>query len=87
MTINPEIVLAIMAILGIGVIGIIELIKRIFKTEGKATINFIIAGIVSLGSTAFYFYQAGDLTLWNVVLYGAIVFGEATGLYHVFRKA
>lgn len=84
MTIQPGIVAAIMAILGIGVIGIIQTLKRIFKLEGVGAIVLTI--VVSFGATALYLVQASIFSVLGLVVYGAIVFGEASGLYHVFSN-
>jgi len=81
MQVDPAIVLAIM---GIGVIGIIETIKRLTGLAGIGAI--ILAFAVSFGATAYYLYQAGTFTIIALILYGLIVFGEASGLYHIFSK-
>ena len=86
MQVSPEIVTAIMAIFGIGVIGIVEFIKRIFGTAGKTVVNFIITAVVSAGATAAYLVQADMFSIWAFIIYGILVFGEASGLYHVFAK-
>jgi len=86
MQIDPTIVTAIMALFGIGVIGIVEFIKRIFGTAGKTVVNFIITAVVSAGATAAYLVQADMFSIWMFVIYSILVFGEASGLYHVFAK-
>jgi len=83
---NPEIVLAIMAIFGVGVIGVVEFIKRILKTEGQTIVNFVITGAVSFAATAAYLLKADLFSIGALILYGVIVFGEASGLYHVYAK-
>lgn len=83
---NPEIVYAIIAIFGVGVIGIVEFIKRILKTEGQTLINFAITAVVSFGATAAYLAKADVFSIGALALYGLIVFGEASGLYHVYAK-
>jgi len=84
MTIDPAIVTAIMALLGIGVIGIVQTLKRILKLEGVGAI--VLTGVVSFGATAIYLSQANLFSVSGLILYGAIVFGEASGLYHVFNQ-
>ena len=86
MQIDPAIVTAIMALFGIGVIGIIETVKRIFGTAGKAVVNLIITAAVSLAATAIYLVYSNIFTWSLFVIYGILVFGEASGLYHVFAK-
>ena len=83
---DPTVITAIMALFGIGVIGIIEFIKRILKTEGQAVVNFVIAFVVSFGATAAYLVQAQSFSIIALIVYGLIVFGEASGLYHVYAK-
>ena len=86
MQIDPTIVTAIMALFGIGVIGIIETVKRIFGTAGKAVVNLIITTAVSLAATAAYLAYSNIFTWPLFIIYGILVFGEASGLYHVFAK-
>lgn len=83
---NPEIVMAIMALFGIGVIGIVEFIKRILRTEGQTVINFAITAVVSFAATAAYLAKADIFSIGALILYGFIVFGEASGLYHIYAK-
>jgi len=83
---NPEIVLAILAIFGVGVIGVVEFIKRILKTEGQFIINLVITAVVSFGATAAYLVKADIFSIGALILYGILVFGEASGLYHVYAK-
>ncbi|KKL62961.1 hypothetical protein LCGC14_2179920 [marine sediment metagenome] len=86
MQIDPTIVTAIMALFGIGVIGIVEFVKRIFGTTGKAVVNFIITAVVSAGATAAYLVQADMFSIGMFIIYSILIFGEASGLYHVFAK-
>ena len=82
MTIDPAIVTAIMGILGIGVIGIIQVIKEFLKAEGVG--GWVIAFVVSFIATAVVLLQMGAFAPLALIVYGLIVFGEATGLYRVF---
>ena len=84
MDVQPEMVAAIMALFGIGLMGIIETLKRILKLDGVGAI--ILALVVSLAGTAIILVQAGTWSVLAFVVYGLIVFGEASGLYHVFVK-
>ena len=86
MQFDPAIVTAIMALFGIGVIGIIETIKRVLGTQGKKVVNLIITAVASLATTAAYL-ASSDIFTWPLfIIYGILVFGEASGLYHVFAK-
>jgi len=86
MQFDPTIVTAIMALFGIGVIGIIETIKRVLGTQGKKVVNLIITAVASLATTAAYL-ASSDIFTWSLfIIYGILVFGEASGLYHVFAK-
>lgn len=84
MIISQEIFLAIMSVLGIGVIGIVQTLKNLLKLDGWKAL--VLTGLVSFAATAFYFVQVSSFTLVNLLVYGAIVFGEASGLYKVFNK-
>ena len=84
MIVDQAVVAGIMAIFGIGVIGIIEALKNLLKLSGLGA--KILAFVVSFGATAAYLTQAGIFTVLALVIYGLIVFGEATGLYYVFTK-
>ena len=85
MTVDPTMVTAIMAILGVGVIGIIQTIKVFLKAEGVGA--YLIAFVVSFAATAFTLLQAGVFTIPALIIYGLIVFGEASGLYKVFNRS
>ena len=84
MNVQPEMVAAIMALFGIGLMGIIETLKRILKLEGVGA--KVLAFVVSLGGTAIILVQADAWSVLAFIVYGLIVFGEATGLYTVFTK-
>jgi len=84
MNVQPEMVAAIMALFGIGLMGIIETLKRILKLEGVGAI--ILALVVSLAGTAIILVQASAWSVLAFIVYGLVVFGEASGLYHVFVK-
>ena len=84
MNVQPEMVAAIMALFGIGLMGIIETLKRILKLEGVGAI--ILTLVISLAGTAIVLVQTGAWSVVALIVYGLIVFGEASGLYHVFKK-
>jgi len=85
MQIQPEIITAILALFGIGVIGIIQTLKRLLKLDGTGAI--VLTFIVSFVATAVYLIQAHTFSLLALLIYGLLVFGEASGLYHVFKKS
>ena len=84
MSVDPEIFAAIMAIFGVGVIGIVETVKRILKLDGAGAL--IATAVVSFGATAAYLVQTSSFAVVSLIIYGLIVFGEASGLYHVFKR-
>lgn len=84
MTVDPGIVFAILGIFGIGVLGVVQTLKTLLKLQGGAVIALTF--VVSFAATAAYLLQA-HLFAWPAfVIYGAIVAGEASGLYHVVKK-
>ena len=84
MTLDPGIVMAILAIFGIGVIGVVETLKRILKLTGVGALA--LTALVSLTATAVYLAQTHAFAIPALLLYGAVVFGEASGLYHVIQR-
>jgi len=84
MTVDPAVVTAIMALFGMGVIGIVQTLKRILHVEGIGAI--ILTVVVSFAATAIYLLQAQMFSVLALIVYGFIVFGEASGLYHVFSR-
>ena len=84
MNIDPGIVMAILAIFGIGVIGIVQTLKRLLNLAGLGAI--ILTFVVSFAATAVYLVQTHAFAIPALVLYGAVVFGEASGLYHVITS-
>ena len=84
MTIDPNIVFAILALFGIGVLGIVETLKKLLKLDGLGAI--ILTFVVSFGATAIYLLQAHTFTIAAFIIYGFVVAGEASGLYKFFKK-
>ena len=84
MTLDPGIAMAILAIAGIGVIGIVETLKRILKLTGAGALA--LTAIVSFAASAAYLAQTGAFAIPALILYGVVVFGEASGLYHVIQR-
>ena len=83
MHIDPAMVMAILMIGGIGVIGIVQTIKTWLKLSGGLALALTL--VVSFGATALVLSQAHVFTWLAFVLYGLIVFGEASGLYKVIK--
>jgi hypothetical protein len=83
MTLDPGIVMAILAIFGVGVIGIVQTLKRLLKLDGLGAI--LATFVVSFAATAVYLVQTHAFAIPLLLLYGAVVFGEASGLYHVIK--
>jgi len=85
-TIDPVVVAAILAIVGGGLVTTItNLIKSALKVSG--TLAVIINGLVAIATTAIYFLFISPPFSWvKFALYAVVVFGEATGYYHIYAK-
>ena len=83
MNIDPGIVMAILAIFGIGVIGIVQTLKRLLNLAGLGAI--LATAVVSFAATAVYLVQTNGFAIPAFLIYGAVVFGEASGLYHIIK--
>jgi hypothetical protein len=84
MNVDQTVVMAIMGLFGVGVIGIIQTLKNLLKAEGPAAM--VIAVVVSFGATAAILVQTGAFSVLALIVYGLLVFGEASGLYRVFNR-
>lgn len=85
MQVQPEIVVGIISFFGIGLIGIVQTLKRILKVQGWGAI--ILTLVVSFLATGIYLAYAQMFSILALVIYGFVVFGEASGLYHVLKKS
>lgn len=85
-TIDPTTVEAILVIVGGGIATLItQLLKSAFKLTGFVAL--LLAGVVGIGATAAYFlFIHPPFEFWTFVLYSLVIFGEATGLYHLYQK-
>jgi hypothetical protein len=85
-TVDPTTVEAILVILGGGIVTLItQVLKKALKAEGFLVL--MITGIVGIGVVAVYFlFIQPPLVLVEFLLYSVVVFGEATGLYHLYQK-
>ena len=86
MTVDPNVVWMVLALFGIGggLIGVIQTLKRILKLNGIGAI--VLTAVCSFVATGIVLATSGTFTVVSLLIYGAIVFGEASGLYHVFTK-
>ena len=84
MQVQPEIVQAILLFFGIPLVGLIQTVKRWLKVEGWGAIA--LAVVISYIATAIYLAINEMFTVVALLVYGFIVAGEASGLYHVFKK-
>ena len=84
MQVQPEVVQAILLFFGIPLVGLIQTVKRWLKVEGWGAI--VLAVVMSYVATAIYLAVNGMFSVVALVVYGFIVAGEASGLYHVFKK-
>lgn len=84
MNIDYTVVAVILSIFGIGLIGIIQAVKNLLHLSGIAA--YILAFVASFGATAITLLQAGKFSVLALIIYGLVVFGEATGLYKVIRQ-
>ena len=84
MTINSQVVLAIMALVSGGIASLVtQLIKSkvAFLAGGVGAV--ILTAVVCVACTGIYFlWIAPPFVLVNFIFYAIVVFGEATGFYH-----
>lgn len=83
MTIDPKVVQAIMALVTGGIVTIIvQFIKTKLNITGTWAV--VLTGAVCAACTAVYFlWIAPPFSLVPFVIYAVVVFGEATGFYHL----
>lgn len=84
MQIDYGTVTAIMAIFGVGLLGIIQTVKTLLKLQDIPA--KILAFLCSGGATAVILVQTHAFNWLAFVLYTIIVYGEASGLYHIVPK-
>lgn len=82
--IDQAVIVAILAIFGIGLTGLIQALKTLFKWDGTKAL--LLAAVCTLGATAFTLLTAHTFGWIPFLIYGACVFGEVTGLYHLEIK-
>ena len=83
MTIDQNVLSAILAVISGGVVtAIVQAVKKWLKIEGGWQ-AMLLAAVLSLGATAYILLTLHVFTVAALILYGLIVFGESTGLYHL----
>ena len=84
MVIDSSVVVAILAALPL--MGIFQLIKGALSTSGLA--DYLIAAVISFGGVAvWYLLITPPFALVPFLVYGALVFGEVSGLFHITAVA
>ena len=84
MEIDMGILTAIMSFMGIGILALVQTIKTFL--HAKDIVALIIAAVVSFGATAIVLTQMAVFTWVAFIVYGLIVFGEASGFYKLYSK-
>ena len=81
MSIDQTVLAAVIAFIGGPLVSLlVQGIKTVLKLSGVGAI--ILTGVVALGGTAYVLVSLHAFTILAFIIYGAIVVGEATGLYH-----
>lgn len=81
MTIDKTVLVSILALISGPIVSLlVQGIKTVLKLSGTAAL--VLAVVVALGGTAYVLVTMHLFTIVAFVIYGAIVVGEATGLYH-----
>ena len=84
MTIDPPVIVAILAFAGIGVLGITEMVKRLFKLKDFWV--YVLSLIVSAMATAVTLVQMAAFKWLPFTIYTFLVFLEANGIYKSINK-
>ena len=86
MQVDPNVVWTILALFGVGggLVGVIQTLKRILKLEGVGAI--VLTAVCSVIATAVVLLVSHVFSILGLIVYSFIVFGEASGLYHVFSR-
>ncbi len=86
MTIDQNTLALILTLLGGGIVTtLVQALKKWLKIEGGWR-AMVLAAALSLGGTAYVLVSAHAFTIVALLCYGAAVFGESTGLYHLTGK-
>ena len=85
MSFDPLVVQAIMALVTGGIASFItQLIKKALHLTGPGAV--VLTAVVCLVCTGGYFILiAPPFVFLNFIIYAVVVFGEATGYYHLFQ--
>jgi hypothetical protein len=83
--VDPLVVMAIMALVTGGVASLVtQLLKNALKLSGTGAC--VLTGVVAVACTAVYFLLiVPPFVLGTFVIYAVVVFGEATGYFHIFK--
>ena len=86
-SIDPTTMEAILVLMGGGIVtAITGILKGLLKATGTGAV--VLAGIVAVVVTAAYFvFFNPPFELLRFVLYAAAAFGEATGFFHIYKRA
>jgi hypothetical protein len=86
-SINPTTMGAILVLIEGGLVtGVTALLKSAFKATGTGAV--VLTGVVAIAATAVYFlFLNPPFEVMKFILYAVAAFGEATGFYHIYRRA
>ncbi len=86
-SIEPTTMEAILVLVGGGLVtAITGLLKSAFKLTGTGAV--ILTGVVAVIATAAYFlFINPPFDVLKFALYGVAIFGEATGYFHIYKRA
>jgi hypothetical protein len=86
MSIDPITMDALLILITGGIVTTItQIIKSLLKATG--TLALILTGLIAVAATAAYFFIINPpFDLVKFAFYAVVIFGEATGYYHLYRK-
>jgi hypothetical protein len=90
MQIDQTVVTAILALLGSGIVtALVQALKTWLKSTwfGSDAGARVLAGVLSIGGTAYVLISQHIFTILALVIYGAVVFGSSTGLFKLTAGA
>ena len=89
MNIDQNVLTAILTLLGGGIItAVVQAVKKWAKIGADNTWQArLLAFVLSFGGTAYVLVTMHVFTIVALLVYGAIVFGTTTGLYHLSAAA
>ena len=84
MTIDPQVIVAILAFAGIGVVGLTEMFKRLLGLKDFWV--YVLSFLISAGATALTLIQMEAFAWLAFLIYTILVFLEANGIYKAVKK-